>query len=226
MRPETIENRIIGDRVFHHVPTGNKPPRELEIEVAAENEKIDREALTTPFEHPSTTMQRDMQESANFDALFEPFQNSVWVEKNPPENTEKLKLEMKNCFWGIRPNVMGEATARDQRLLRSACIPFYEHEPEKPKIEVRGGRKRIFEVPANTKPIRETFPLSFFTLSEFLAKHKPVNDMDVSVLETLSALDVGHEHEARIEQPKPVSVEESIGKLVAALTAASKPATS
>ena len=225
MRPETIENRIIGDRVFHHVPTGNSPPPEMVREVEEENLKAEREALLVPFEHPSTTMQRDLDESANFEALVSPFENSVWIEKNPPPNTEKLKLEMKNFFRGLRPNVIGEATARDQFLIRVAAIPFYEHEPEKPKIEVRGGRKRIFEVPANTKPIRETFPLGFWTLSEFLKTHKPEDGRDIEILETIAAPDAGHEHEARIEQPKPPTIDESIARLVAAMTAAQKPAT-
>jgi hypothetical protein len=195
-------------------------------EVREENLKAEREALTTPFENPITVAQRDMAEASQFEALVSPFEGSIWIEKNPPPNTEKLKFEMKNYFRGLRPNILGEATRRDEFLIRVAAIPFHEYLPEPPRVSTHAGRKRVWEVPVNTKPIRETFPLAFFTLSEFLKAHQPERTMDISVLETLAAPDVGFEHEARIEQPKPATVEESIGKLVAALTAAAqKPAT-
>ena len=225
MSPEITETRIIGKHVFHHIPTGNKPPPELQREVDEENLKAEREALTTPFENPITVAQRDMDEAAQFEALVSPFEGSIWIEKNPPENMEKLKFEMKNFFRGIRANIMGEATRRDEFLIRVAAIPFHEYQPEPPRVSTHAGRKRVWEVPVNTKPTRETFPLAFFTLSEFLKMYKPERTMDISVLETIGAPDVGFEHEARVEQPRPMSVEESISRLVTALTGAQKPAT-
>jgi hypothetical protein len=222
MAPEIIEtptHRIVGKHVFiKHTEKGTPPP-ELVAEVEEENAAADRAALTTPFEHPIATMQRDMQETQNFDALLAPFEGTIWIEKSPLPNAEQLKFEMKNFFRGIRPNVTGEAVARDQFVIRVACIPFYEHLPEPPKVETRGGRRRVFEVPTNTKATRETFPLGFWTLSEFLAKHRPETKMDVTILETIAAPDIGYE---RIEWIEPERVP-TMPELMQALAAALKP---
>jgi hypothetical protein len=220
---ETPTHRIVGNHVFiKHTEKGTPPP-ELVAEVAAENLKAEREALLTPMESPIATAQRDLDEARRFEENIEPFVGSVWVEKNPPPNGETVKFEINNFFRGIRPNVMGEATKRDEFLIRVAVTPFIATEPEKPRIETRGGRKRIFEAVAAT-PTIEKFPLAFFTLSEFLQKHQPEKEFDITVLEVLAEPDAGHEHEKWIEQPKPPTVEESIARLVSALTAAQKPA--
>jgi hypothetical protein len=199
MRAETTETRIIGEHVFKHVPTGNSPPRELTAEVEAENAKIDREALTTPFENPISVAQRDIDEARKFEENVEPYIKTIWIERNTPPNTEKLKFEMQYFFRGIRPNVLGEATTRSEFLIRCAAIPFHEYLPEPPRVSTHAGRKRVWEVPVNTKPVRESFPLAFFTLSEFLKTHKPEPDRDIEILEILSAPDVGHENEKRPE---------------------------
>jgi hypothetical protein len=179
------------------------------------------------MESPIAAAQRDLDEAAEFENLVAPFIGSVWLEKNPPKDGETIKFEVSNFFRGIRPNVMGEATARNEFLIRIAAVPFIETMPTPaPVTQTHGQRTRVVGNATPAKPIVERFPLSFFTLSEFLQKHRPEMDFDVTILETLAEPDRGHEHEQRIEPSKPPTIEESISRLVTALTAGQKPAAS
>jgi hypothetical protein len=127
------------------------------------------------MENPIALENRNLKETAEGELLVEPFNKTIWLEKNPPANGETIKFEINNFFKAVRPNVVGQASARNEFLYRVAVIPFIETPPPPvPLVQTRGQRTRVTGAMPQ-KPIVERFPLAFFTLSEFLKNHRPEN---------------------------------------------------
>jgi hypothetical protein len=221
---ETATERIVSGRTFikHSDGEHGGPPPELLRERDEENEKSERESLLTKMESPLVVAQHNLDEAREFEQHVEGFVNSVWLEKNPPANSETIKFKIVNFFKGVRVNVLAEASRRDEFLLRISVIPFTESPPEKVQVEVRGQRKHIVGgVPS--KSVIQQYPLAFFHLADFLESHRPEDGRDVEVLEILAEPDQGHTAEQRIEPAKQPTIQDLISGLTAALTA-NKPA--
>jgi hypothetical protein len=221
-----IKNQTMGQHGGIIKPSSrptSQPPRELVAEVEAEAAAENRSRERAKAVNPVKQMNDEAAILADWQEQLDPYVNADFIEKNP-KGSEPIYMRLISFFWCSRPTGPNEVPDqnRGSYWLKVCAEPYFPVQLSMAQKRKQASQKSLYALPAGaaiTATGRETFPSELLILSKFLKNYEPVGGFDISLLEKLSAPDVGTEEVKAPEPPPQPTILDLLGKMTTAIAA-------